>query len=296
MPAFIPLDLVPIITQTIPVQVQLTNQSGLSTAYEVAGQPTTRPSNAIIQGAAPLVALVATVEATLPINGVSASFRETRTLVAVDKNGNTIEGITIEPAEVEVQLWVVRRSDALDVGVRAMTTEAPPDGYWLSGLQVSPPSITLRGEPARLAEMGGFVDTLPIDLSLAFGTLTVQIPLDLPADIQAVDNAGNVITNVTVEAQVSARTGDILLTRPVEILTPDSEDVIIVPESVELLLSGPLPLLNEIEANPELLRVTLTTTGIRVGESEEREPQVIAPEGITVQLVQPTILVTKELN
>ena len=63
-------------------------------------------------------------------------------------------------------IFVRRRIDARDVGVRAVTTGSPPDGYWLNGLSVEPASVTIQGNPNVIAEMESFVDTLPVDLSV----------------------------------------------------------------------------------------------------------------------------------
>jgi YbbR domain-containing protein len=196
---------------------------------------------------------------------------------------------------VQISLIVAGRSDARDVGIRAITEGAPPEGYWMSSLTTAPASVTLQGDPLLLAEVNGYVDTLPVDVSQAAGLLTVQMPLNLPQGITAVDSAGNAVQTVIVTANIEARTGDLLLTRPVNLVGGrEGVTVTITPDRVDLLLSGPLPILREIEANPDLVQIVLDVARLVPieGQSYEESPQVTAPEGVKVQLTPLTILVT----
>jgi hypothetical protein len=144
-----------------------------------------------------------------------------------------------------------------------------------------------------LAELEGFVDTLPVDVSQASGDLSVQVPLDPPPEAQALDSDGNLVRTVTVLARVAARRGDLVVTRRVE--TPDEGPSITVnPSQVELLLSGPLPILNQIEADPALVRalIELPDDGLAPGQSADRTPTIVIPDGIRAQSVPPSVLVT----
>ncbi|MDX1665314.1 MAG: hypothetical protein R3272_16090, partial [Candidatus Promineifilaceae bacterium] len=68
---------------------------------------------------------------------------------------------------------------------------------------------------------------------------------------------------------------------------PGAEEVgvAVEPEVVEVLLSGPLPTLQEIRARPDLVRVVISSVEVRSGDSVEQVPEVIAPEGVRAQLV-----------
>jgi diadenylate cyclase len=282
-----------IISRTIPVSVKIIDTDELSAAYEVSGQTLTVPKEVVISGARPEVERVAVVGTTISVAGATTTVEETRPLVAVDANEEVVDDVIIDPSEVDVTVFVRRRIDARDVGVRAVTTGSPPEGYWLSGLSVDPANVTLQGNPNIISEMGGFVDTLPVDLSEAVGEITVETPLDLPAEVQALDSSGSVIGNVVVTAQIAPRSGDLLVERPVELINDRGTlTVTLEPPDVTLLLSGPLPTLNEIEANPELVRVVIDALDLRAGQSVEVIPAVIKPQGIFVQLIENSVLVT----
>lgn len=292
-PANLDLELAPIITRTIPVVVVVPDRESLSTAYTIAGEPTATPAQVVVEGAAPHVAQAARAEATITLGNAAAAIREARPLRVVDENGREVPGLTLQTRQAQVFVAVQRRVDALDVGVRAVTINTPPAGYWLSSLSVVPASVTLRGHPSVLAAVGNFVDTLPVDLSAAVGELRVHIPLDLPDDVQSIDSRGNIVTAVTVVANVAARRGDLLLRRPVQLINPPPDvTVTIEPQEVELLLSGPLPILNEIERNPDLVRVVINGAALRPAQGEQVRPEIILPEGVRAQLINASVLVT----
>jgi YbbR domain-containing protein len=245
-------------------------------------------------GAAPLVERVSKIQATVSLANAGASLQETRPIRALDQEGREVTGLSLEPAQVQVTVPIRQRSNARDVGVRAISGAPPPAGYWLSRLSVTPASVTLQGNPEQLAQINGFVDTVPIDLGQAFGDLEVQAPLDLPTDIQALDsNTGNVVRTVIVQAQIKARSGDMVTTRPVELLGVTSGVTITIsPPEVDLLLSGPLPTLNQIETTSDLIRVGVDVSDLTPGESVNLTPNVFAPDGVKAQLMPPSVLVT----
>jgi len=68
------------------------------------------------------------------------------------------------------------------------------------------------------------------------------------------------------------------------------------PQNVELLLSGPLPTLNAIEQQPELVRVVVDALQLTPGRTTEVTPEVIAPADVRAQLVDTSVVVTTEAN
>lgn len=294
-PEWLNIEIAAVVTRTMPVNVRLNDPQNLSAAYEVSGLPSSNPAVVVVTGPEPLLDQIDQILATLSISGATTTIQESRPIRALDAAGNEIINVTLEPGQVQVTLPISRRQDARDVGIRAVTEGNPPQGYWLSSLSVTPASVTLQGEPALLEGANGFVDTLPVDLREAVGPLSIQIPLNLPPGITAVDNNGVPIYSVTVNAQISARTGDLLLERPIEVYgIRDNVTVTIEPEMLELLISGPLPTLNQIEQNPNLVRVILNIDQQAPipGQTIALSPEVILPEGVQYQLIRESILLT----
>lgn len=286
-----------VITKTMPVTVRVDDAETLSTAYEIGGEASANPEEVMVSGPEPSMNAVVTVGTNISVENATSTVREDRPLFAFDEEGIRVTDVNFDPEEVEVTVVIRRRVNARDVGVRAVTTGSPPEGYWLSGLTVDPTSVTIQGSPTTITEIGSFVDTLPVDLSEVVGETLVEVPLVLPADVQAVDNRGNALTNVTVTAQVAPRSGDLLTSRTVELINDRGTLTIdIEPPEVELLLSGPLPTLNQIEQQPELVRVVVDALQLSPGRTVEVTPEVIAPGDVLVQLVETSVLVTTETN
>ncbi len=292
-PPALDLELAPVISRTLEVTVDLSDQENLSRAYQVVGTPTVLPDQVMVIGAEPLVNQVNQVRATILLANASASLQEMRPLQALDENGREVKGVTLQPAQAQVGVNIRRRINARDVGVRVVTDGVPAPGYWLSGFDVTPTSVTLQGNPEQLTEIGSFVDTLPVDVSDAAGDINTQIPLDLPPSVQPVDSEGNTAKTVTVQVRVAARQGNLAVTRLVQLMGATPDDIIIVtPRRVDLLLSGPLPILNEIETDPDLVQVTVEVADLGPGQSVELTPTIIVPDGIEAQVVPPSVLVT----
>jgi hypothetical protein len=64
------------------------------------------------------------------------------------------------------------------------------------------------------------------------------------------------------------------------------------PSTVDVLLSGPSPVLDRIKADPSLVRVLANAAGVEPGQSTSLKPDVVAPSGVQAQLIPPSIVVT----
>ncbi len=294
-PAEVDVDVATIVSETLPITAVVNDRAELSSAYEVRGDTITRPEEVQVTGPQPEVERIAAIVAEISVAGATTTVNDTVPLRALDRNENVIEDVELDPIEADVTVFVRRRIDAKDVGVNAVTVGSPPEEYWLSGLTVSPASVTIQGDPTVIADLGSFVDTLPVDLAEAVGDISVDRPLDLPEGVQALDNEGNVLGTVQVNAQIAARTSDLLTGRPVELINDRGTlTVTLQPTAVQLLLSGPVATLKEIEAKPEMVRVVIDALDLEPGQSVEVMPDVVAPEGIRAQLIENSVLVTTE--
>ncbi|MBE2221424.1 MAG: TIGR00159 family protein [Anaerolineae bacterium] len=280
-------------TITLPVTVKTKDPNMLSAAYQTVGTPIASPTYVSVTGPEPLVNQVAAVQTTLTLANASATIQEQRPLRAVDETGKEIKGVTLDPDEAQITQIITRKQNAREVGVRATTEGVLPEGYWLSNLRATPNNVTLRGNPEDLAEIGGFLNTLPVDISQAVGNLSVETPLDLPEGITAVDQNGKPVSLVTVIVEIMPRTGDLVVTRPINIINaPADTELTFSQDQLDLLLSGPLPQLREIESDPDLVQLTLDLSTWEQ-DKQEMTPQVTAPDGVQIQLVPATILVSR---
>jgi YbbR domain-containing protein len=295
-PPSVEIEIAPIVTGTAEVTVELTDQEGLSRAYQMVGAPEAIPNHVELVGAEPSINRVNQVQATISLANASTSLREVRPLRALDEAGREISGITFKPATVQVNVTIRRRINARDVGVRVVTQGSPAPGFWVSDIDVTPASVTLQGNPEQLDQIAGFVETLPVDLSNATGDISLQVPLDLPPGVSAVDSEGNTANTVDVSIQVDVRSGNMSVKRPVKLIgaSPDPQ-ITVAPTLVDLILSGPLPTLNQIETDPDLVQVLVDAAGLEGGDNNVT-PTVIAPDNIAAQVVPPTVTVNVPAN
>jgi diadenylate cyclase len=292
-PSVLDLELAPVITKTVPVTIILPDHEDLSPAYQLVGLPSAAPAQIQVSGAAPLVETVSQVQAEVMLGSANAPIKEVRPLKALDEAGREVSGVNLEPNQVEVSAAIQRRLNARNVGVRPITSGVPVEGYRLSSLSVTPASVTLQGDPVQLAQLGSFVDTLPVDLSQATGDLNLQVPLALPVEVQALDSNNNPIRTVTVQIQIVARSSSMLATRPVELLGITSDiTATVIPASVDLIMTGPAPIISQIEKEPSLVRILVDVVGIDPPQRINRQLTIAAPDEIKVQLVPDTVQVT----
>ncbi|MCO5186673.1 MAG: diadenylate cyclase CdaA [Anaerolineae bacterium] len=295
-PSEIDVTISAVMTATIPVEAEVSDTSQLSAAYMVIGLPSVIPSAVTVVGPQTTVERIARAVASVSIANAASTVRSIVPVRLLDQEGNQVTGITPVPANAEITVSIVQRFDAKDVGVRAVTTGTPPEGYWLSSLRTEPATVTLQGRPTALANYEGFIDTLPVDISEAESELRVQTPLDLAEGVEALDASGAPITTVTVIATVSERRGDIVLTLPIAIVGGDGMTVTVQPQSVDVLLSGPTPTLERIQADPSLVTVTVDVSTLVPGESREVTPRVVVPNDIIAQLVTRNVIVTRTVE
>lgn len=293
-PAEVDVSLSMIEHRTVAVSVIVADPESLPPSYQLAGKPAAAPPEVEVTGPAAAVEAVARAEVTLSLNGTTSSVRTVLPVSLVDETGAVVPGLTSEPSQVLVTAVIRRENNVQDVGVRVVTEGAPPDGYWVSTISTVPPSITLRGAPEDLAEIDTFVLTAPVDISEVRGEFSSQAPLQLPAAISALDGEGRVISAVDVTIETTPLLGELILTRTVQVLgLPSGTAVTVDPETVQVLISGPVPTLNDIEQNPDLVQVIINATTLPPDQSGTFVPEVVYPPGTTAQLIEQSVIVTR---
>lgn len=294
-PDSVDVELVEIITRTVEVQIEEDSLELPSPALELSETPVITPTAVTVSGAAPLVESIDHASVELPAIEASGEVQRMQEVTLVDEDGLIVNELEIEPERVQIQADITQRADAREVAVRAITDGMVPDGYRLVELLVQPERVTLLGSEEALAEIGNIVETLPVDLSQAVEDIRIQIPLNLPLNVDAVGPQGNTVRSVLVTVEVEERTGHRILSRPVEIEGSAGLDVLVEPNMVELLVRGPLPILSEIDAQPRLVRVVVEATGLtelEQGQSVVVTPRVVLPDGLRAQLTPSQVRVT----
>lgn len=269
-----------IITDTVPVEAITVGEERLSPAYQVTAVPEPEPAEVQIVGTTADVERVAYGRAELSVAEASAVVQRMVAVTPVTEDGQPVEGVTVQPEQVQVRAVVARRPNARDVGIWVETEGSLPEGYRLAQFLVSPAQVTLLGDPEDLLALGSSIPTLPVDISRAADDLRIQVALDLPPGVEAVNSAGETIRSVLVQLEVEQQEAIRVVERQVEIVGDTGLNLAVVPERVDLTLSGGVPLLNDVEAQPDLVHVFVDATdltGLESGESIMVTPQIDKP-------------------
>ena len=149
---------------------------------------------------------------------------------------------------------------------------------------MSPSRVELRGEPDTLDEirLEGVVLTEVIDISDSRQQMTTAAPLDLPTGVMPVGPHDTVTVTLGVSPFPGTRSVDLAVATVG--VSAGLKVAAVSPAAVQVLLSGPLPALNELD--PSALRATLDVTGLGPGAHRVR-PRISLPTGIRARSTTP---------
>jgi YbbR domain-containing protein len=164
--------------------------------------------------------------------------------------------------------------------VKVVLTGEYAPGHRITEISVDPSSVTVFGAPGIVAALPGFIETEPIDLEGAQADVVAYPSLNVPPNVSVIMDEQPVVT-VSIEPIQSSQT--VVITPEIQGLDPGFTCTVS-PATVEVILSGPLPLLEALETDDA--RVVLDLFDLPVG-THQIEPQIVVPEGVTAQSVNP---------
>lgn len=278
-PAAIEVVLEPPASRTFPVQVHLT---GTPAAGFAASAPRWTPLESTVAGSQSEVARVAAIVAELNVDGLRADVDRDVALTARDAAGMAIDGVSLSPATAEVTLTLEQQGGYRDVVVKAVIRGQVKSGYRLTGISVFPPLVTLfSADPAAVARLPGYVETEPLDISAAQSDVSGSLTLTLPAGVTAV---GEPV--IFVQVGVAAIEDSVTVTRDVrpQGLAPGLS-ARLSPASVDVILSGPVPLLKALRASD--VEVYVDLSGLTPGSYQLQIAYRVLLEGVQVEALLP---------
>ena len=293
-PPAVSIRLEEVISKTIRVEPLLLDRDSVPLGF-VAGWPTVSPSSVTVSGPRSVVKRAQGATVDIVLDGA----RETVSLVlapsVLDAADEPVEGLELVPTEVRAEVQIERQLGYRDVTVRAATANSPASGYWVSSITVEPPTVTVYGKPQIIEALPGLVETNAIDIEGVDETLVKRVPLALPegVSVYSEDISGQ---TVNVRIEITPLLGGQTIRRKIEYQGLSAGyQAIVSPEVADVILSGPLPDLQDLDS--EDVRVVLDLLGLRLG-THKLQPTVLLPEGsrLAVQTIQPeTIEVTIQI-
>ncbi len=269
-------------TETFPITLEVSGEPALG--FE-AGEAILEVDEVTVSGPESLVAQVAEVRASLDIGGARETIQRNLGLRVVDAEGATINGLSLSPGVVIIDLAILQLGRYRELAVQVQTTGQWATGYRLTSITVSPPTVTVFSEDSETVNnLPGFVETVPIDLTDASDDISANVNLNLPPGISLVGRE-----TVFVQVSIAAIEGNLIINLPVEVIGLSPEfSVEISPDNVDVILFGPLPVLEELTtAN---VRVVVDLTGLEVGTWQVSPLVDILPDDVTEQGINPGVL------
>lgn len=281
-PEQIRLTLEPLQKRSAPVDLVMSGNLPLGYRSSVA-QLT--PTAVTVSGPESAVEQVKQVRARLDLSGATETIHKRVTLEALDDAGQAVAGVLLSPHEVEAQVSVSLLGGYKNAAVKVVTKGQVAGGYRLSNILVSPPTVTLfSNNPQLIEQIPGYVETQLVDLTNLVDDIEISVDLNLPTGVTAVRDP-----KVVVQVSVAALEGSLTLSVPVETIgLPPNLQALISPTSVDVIVSGPLSILEKL--TPSNFRVVLDLTGLSQGVYQRQVMVDQAPKDVEVQTSLPEIV------
>ncbi len=252
--------------------------------------PEISPTQVTIAGPESLIAKVKQVRATLDITNINQTLIRAEVPVLLDGEGNIVSGLTMSPETVTVTQPITLLGGYRYLIVRAITQGQVASGYQVSNVFVSPVGVVVfSANPELVNSLPGYVETQPIDLTGKDSNFDVLVDLNLPPGISVVGD-----TKVLVQISIEVIKSSLSISLPVEMigLAPGLQAVSI-PAVVDVILSGPVPILNVL--GPADVRVTVDLSGYGVGTYQLTPKVNVLPDQLQLASLLPgttTVIIT----
>jgi len=285
-PDSITLTLQPLVIQSFPINIDVAGQPAVG--YQV-GTPTVDVEQVVITGAQSLVSRVKRVSVSVNLGGAREGISSSASITAYDETNQAVNGINLEPGTAHIILPISQQSGFRDMAVKVVVHGQVANGYRLDNISVFPPVVTVySSDPALVSALPGVVETEPLDLQNMNNDINTQLGLNLPSGVSVIGDP-----NVSIQADISAIESSLTLSNEkVEVMGLSSEmGAQISPEAVDVIISGPLPLLNTLTHQDVL--ITVNAAGLSEGTHQLTPSVQILVSNLQVESILPgTVEVT----
>lgn len=282
-PRTITFTLEPLTTKSFDVDLSLSGEAAVG--YQV-GEAALEPVEVVVAGAQSQVQKVTRARIALDLNGIRENFDQTLEVEVLDDQGEIVEGVTVSPATIRITLPVSQQGGYRDVAVKVTIVGRVASGYRLTDLSVFPPVVTVYStDPDLVSNLPGVVETQPLDLQNAQDDINTRLSLNLPPGVSIIGEQ-----TVLVQAGVSPIEGSVTMAGEIiEIIGLENGlSAQVSPISVDVILSGPLPLLDTLTR--QSVRATVDLTGLSVGTYQVTPKVEILVSNIVVESILPNTI------
>jgi YbbR domain-containing protein len=265
-----------------PLDVTLSLMGQPAAGYQ-AGEATMEPKQVIVSGPASLVKDAVRARAAVNLDGVRESITDQAVPVQILNSKNEIiKELTLNPETVQVNVPISLQGGYRDLAVKVIVNGQQAPGYRLENISVFPPVVTVVSkDPKLVSALPGVVETQPLDLQDAKEDISTRLALDLPEGVTLIGPQTVQVQVSITPIQNSIKLSNLLINIVglTEGLSAQYD-----PQTVDVILSGPVPVLETLTAQD--VRVTVDVSGLEIG-SYQIIPKVDRPANVTIESILP---------
>lgn len=267
-------------TKTFPLSLSLSGQP--AAGYQL-GEATKEATEVTVSGPESLLKQATRARVLVSLDGVRDSIAESFPVQMLDAQNKVLQGLTINPESVRVNVPITQQSGYRDVAVKVIVQGQVAPGYRLENISVNPPVITvISSDPELVNQLPGVVETQPLNLQDRKEDISTRLALDLPPNIEISD-----VQTVLVQVSISPiQTSLTLLNLPINV-NGLSEGLAaqVFPQTVDVIFSGPLPVLDTLSSKD--ITVSVNATGLEVGTYQLTPEVKVSVENVLVESILP---------
>lgn len=266
------------VTKNVPVTISVLDQPPFG---YVAGAAVADPSFVQVAGVKSLVDAVAEAELRVRILDARKDMETTEFVTLRDRTGAVITGLEVNPRMATVAIPISQRQGVSEKSVLPRVQGQPAANYRLTGITADPATITLIGDPTTLEALPPFVETTPITIENATGNIEERVPLVLPETVSAATSQ-SVVVRIAIEPILGSLT--MTLKPLVQGLGAGLQVSSISPETIDVILQGPLPRLQTL--TEQNVQAVIDLSNLESG-THTIKPTLLLPDGVSSETILP---------
>jgi YbbR domain-containing protein len=279
-PTTVPVVLESVASRTFPLSLSLRGQA--AAGFQV-GEATMDVSEITVSGPESLVQQATRARVPINLDGVREGIDEDVPVQVLNAQDELVRGLTINPESVHVAVPISQQGGFRDVAVKVVVQGQQAPGYRIENISVFPPVVTVFAEdPELVNQLPGIVETQPLDLQDRKEDVSTRLSLDLPENI-------TIVGPQTVQVQVSIspiQTSVTLLNQPINVNgLSEGLSAQVFPQTVDVIISGPLPVLDALTSQD--ITVSVDVTDLEIGVYQLTPEVKVLVENVLVESILP---------